>query len=122
LTPAGSLRPWTFVTLNGLLYCTGIRVSEALALRIANGDLDDGLLIIRHAKFHKSPAVQLHPGVREQLTAYAERRRQYRHRLGSRGGLFVNEWRRPCSYPVVVAACPARGPSGGARPSRAPPA
>ena len=30
LTPAGSLRPLTFITLIGLLYCTGLPVSEAL--------------------------------------------------------------------------------------------
>jgi len=34
LRPVGSLRPRTFVTLIGLLYCTGIRVSEALATGI----------------------------------------------------------------------------------------
>jgi len=64
LTPVGSLRPRTYVTLIGLLYCTGLRVSEALALRLADVDLDEDLLIIRHAKFHKSRAVPLQAGGR----------------------------------------------------------
>ncbi len=39
----GSLRPRTFVTLLGLLYCTGLRVSETLGLRLADVDLEAGL-------------------------------------------------------------------------------
>ena len=103
LTPAGSLRPRTFVTLLGLLYCTGLRVSEALALRLADVDLDDGLLIIREAKFHKSRAVPFPPDVRHALAAYVEARRHYHHHTDPDAPFFVNEWRRPCSYSVVVA-------------------
>lgn len=103
LTPVGSLRPRTFVTLIGLLYCTGLRISEALALRLADVDLDEGLLSIQHAKFHKSRAVPLHPDVRHALAAYAEARRQHRHRTDPEAPFFVNECRRPCSYPVVLA-------------------
>jgi len=103
LTPVGSLRPRTFVTLLGLLYCTGLRVSEALALRLADVDLDDGLLIIREGKFHKSRAVPFPPDVGHALAAYLEARRHYRHRTDPDAPFFVNEWRRPCSYSVVVA-------------------
>jgi len=103
LTPIGSLRPRTFVTLIGLLYCTGLRVSEALALRLADADLDDGLLIIRHAKFHKSRAVPVPPDVRHALAAYAEARCQYHRRTDPDAPFFSNEWHRPCSYPVVIA-------------------
>lgn len=103
LTPVGSLRPRTFVTLIGLLYCTGLRVSEALALRLADVDLQEGLLIIRKTKFHKSRAVPLQPDVTHALGAYADARQRYRHRTDPEAPLFVNEWRRPCSYAVVVA-------------------
>ena len=101
LPPVGALRPRTFVTLLGLLYCTGLRVSEALGLRLADVDLDDGVLIIRHAKFHKSRAVPLQPDVRHALAAYAEARRQWRHRTDPDAPLFVNARRRPCSYSMV---------------------
>jgi site-specific recombinase XerD len=99
----GSLRPWTFVTLIGLLYCSGIRVSEALALRLADVDLDEDLLIIRNAKFHKSRAVALQPDVKHALAAYLTARRQKSHREDPEAPFFVNEWRRPCSYGTVVA-------------------
>src|SRR5271169_3798895 len=38
LTPHGGLRPHTYVTLFGLLACTGIRISEALNLSIEDFD------------------------------------------------------------------------------------
>jgi integrase len=103
LTPVGSLRPRTFVTLIGLLYCTGLRVSEALGLRLADLDLEEGLLIIRNAKFHKSRAVPLQPDAKHALIAYLEARRRFRHRTDSDAPFFINEWRRPCSYGTVIA-------------------
>jgi integrase len=102
LKPADSLRPRTFVTLIGLLYCTGLRVSEALGLRLADLDLDEGLLIVRNAKFHKSRAVALQPDAKDALAAYLKDRRRNRHRADPETPLFVNEWRRPCSYGTVV--------------------
>jgi site-specific recombinase XerD len=103
LRPLGSLRPRTYVTLIGLLYCSGLRVSEALALRLADVDLDEELLIIRNAKFHKSRAVPLQRDVRHALAAYLKSRHQYRHRTDPDAMLFVNEWHRPCSYGTVAA-------------------
>ena len=103
LTPTGSLRPRTFVTLIGLLYCTGLRVSEALSLRLADVDLDAGLLTIRNGKFHKTRAVPLQPNAREALVAYVDARRRCRHRTDSDAPFLVNEWRRPCSYGTVIA-------------------
>lgn len=103
LTPVGSLRPVTFVTLIGLLYSTGMRIAEALALCLRDVDLADGVLIIRQGKFHKSRAVPLQPDATQALAAYLDRRRHYRHRVDPEAAFFVNEWRRRCSYPVVVA-------------------
>jgi integrase/recombinase XerD len=102
LTPSSSLRPRTFVTLIGLL-CTGLRVSEALTLCLADVDLDEGLLLVRKGKFHKSRAVPLQTDVKHALVVYAEARRQYRHRTDPDAPFFVNEWRRACSYGTVVA-------------------
>jgi integrase/recombinase XerD len=52
LTPIGSLRPWTYCTLFSLLAVTGMRISEALALRLE--DLTPDGLVIRKTKFQKS--------------------------------------------------------------------
>ncbi|MSU32576.1 MAG: hypothetical protein EXS25_07950 [Pedosphaera sp.] len=43
---SGELRPRTFVTLVGLIASTGLRISEALKLRVADVDLDHGVLTI----------------------------------------------------------------------------
>lgn len=103
LTPVGSLRPCTFTTLIGLLFCTGLRVSEALALQLSDIDLDQGLLTIRHAKFHKTRALPLPSDVTQKLAAYALTRSRFHHRMDPEAHLFVNEWHRPCSYPTVNA-------------------
>ena len=52
LNPAGSLRPWTYCTLFSLLAVTGMRISEALALRF--DDITPDGLLIRKTKFQKS--------------------------------------------------------------------
>jgi integrase/recombinase XerD len=103
LTPVGSLRPLTFVTLIGLLFCTGLRISEALGLRLTDIDLDEGLLIIRHAKFHKTRALPLPSDVTHKLAAYVLARSRFNHRVDSEAHLFVNEYHRPCSYAVANA-------------------
>lgn len=103
LTPVGSLRPLTFVTLISLLYCTGLRISEALSLRLADVDLEDGVLLIRDSKFHKTRATPLALDATSALTAYVEARRHFRHRMDPDAPFFVNEWHRGCSYETVVA-------------------
>ena len=76
LGPAGSLRPHTYTTLLGLLAATGLRVSEALALRL--DDITDDGLVIRETKFHKNRLVPLHPTTQTALERYLQRRRRVR--------------------------------------------
>lgn len=59
LGPRRSLRPQAYVTLLGLIAATGLRISEALALRI--GDITTAGLVIRETKFRKNRLVPLHP-------------------------------------------------------------
>jgi integrase len=73
LGPPGSLRPHTFSTL-GLLASTGLRVSEALSLRLEHITQDG--LVIRETKFKKSRIVPLHPTVVVALNKYLEHRRK----------------------------------------------
>lgn len=72
LGPVGSLRPHTYSTLFGLLAATGMRVGEALALKVE--DFREGVLFIRQTKFHKSRLVPLHPTATQALNDYLERR------------------------------------------------
>lgn len=71
LSPRGGLRPAALVTLLGLLASTGMRVSEALALRDPDVDLDVAVLRVRRAKFRKSRLVPLHQTTVSALRCYA---------------------------------------------------
>jgi integrase len=79
------LRRQLYVTLFGLIAATGLRVSEALALR-----LDDvwpgGVVHIRETKFCKSRLVPLHETAVEALDRYLDARR--RHLAGTDNHLF----------------------------------
>ena len=74
LGPEGALQPHLYSTLFGLIACTGLRISEALNLRIEEVT-PDGLLV-RNAKFEKSRLLPLHPSTRSRLEHYLERRLQ----------------------------------------------
>jgi integrase len=74
LSPADGLRPHTYVTLLGLLACTGLRISEALHLVQADVDLGRGVLKVRETKFRKTRLVPLHPTAVSALRAYADNR------------------------------------------------
>jgi integrase len=79
--PQGALRPHTLSTLIGLLASTGLRVGEALRLRVTDVwlDGDPPCLHLRETKFYKSRLVPLHPSTADQLRHYADRRTALRY-------------------------------------------
>ncbi|MGV7219060.1 tyrosine-type recombinase/integrase [Bradyrhizobium sp. UFLA05-112] len=68
LGPAGSIRPLTYATMFGLIAATGMRVSEALTIRLP--DVTDDGLIIAQTKFKKSRLLPLHLTTRRALDGY----------------------------------------------------
>ncbi|WP_213956695.1 MULTISPECIES: tyrosine-type recombinase/integrase [unclassified Variovorax] len=70
MTPQGGLRPLTYKTLFGLIAATGLRISEALKLQVADVDLAGATLTVRQTKFHKSRCLPLHATVVQALSAY----------------------------------------------------
>ncbi len=75
--PAPGLRGATYEALFGLIACTGLRVSEAVRLRIADVDLKAGMLTIHRTKFAKSRHVALHASATDSLRRY----RRFRDRF-----------------------------------------
>ena len=59
LPPSHHLRSATYATLYGLLFATGMRISETLALNVGDLDFDDGLITVRHGKFGKTRVLPL---------------------------------------------------------------
>jgi integrase len=72
LRPMGGLRPHTYATLIALLSATGLRISEALKLTIA--DVTGDGLLIRETKFRKTRLVPLHDTAAAGLKRYLARR------------------------------------------------
>ncbi len=67
------LRRQVYVTILGLIAATGLRISEALDLRL-DDSLPDGVLQIRRTKFGKSRLLPLHPTAASALDRYLEQR------------------------------------------------
>ncbi len=96
LTPSDSIRPATYKTLLALIASTGLRISEALALQLA--DFNGSTLVIRNTKFRKNRLVPLHATAREGLERYLTRRK---HVAGSDGSFFVSIEGNGLSYSTV---------------------
>jgi integrase len=97
LPPIDALYPLTIYTVLGLLFSTGMRDGEALALDIEDVDFTNGVLLIRRTKFRKSRLVPVHATTQEALREYDRRRRA---RFPKSGGpaFFVNSLGRRLKY------------------------
>jgi integrase/recombinase XerD len=69
------LRRQVYATMIGLIAATGLRISEALNLRL-HDVLPGGILQIRKTKFGKSRLIPLHPTAATALDCYLEDRRR----------------------------------------------
>lgn len=96
LAPLNSIRPWTYCTLFSLLAVTGLRISEALNLRLK--DVTPDGLLIRETKFRKSRLVPLHPSAAAGLERYMDRRGSV-----ADDHVFVSLQGRGLRYSTVVA-------------------
>jgi len=95
LRPMGGLRPYTYATLIALLSATGLRISEALKLTIA--DVTSDGLLIRETKFRKTRLVPLHDTAAAGLQRYLARRG-----LGSADEpVFIDKRGRPVRYIAI---------------------
>ncbi len=68
----------TFRRVVLVLYGTGMRIGEALALTLGDVDLDHALVAIRDSKFYKSRLVPIGPELAEVISEQVRRRRRER--------------------------------------------
>ncbi len=97
LPPAGTIRPRTYVILLGLLAVTGMRISEALALRV--GDLTEDGLIVNKTKFKKNRLLPLHPSTRTVLDEYLSFRSRF---ATTNDAIFIANSGAAVSYDTVA--------------------
>jgi integrase len=100
LLPSGSLRPHTYRTLLGLLYSTGIRIGEALALNLEDFREAEERLYIAQGKFRKARWVPLSPSACRALSRYLALR-LLRDPQSPDSPLFLNERKRHFAYVTV---------------------
>jgi site-specific recombinase XerD len=100
LGPPRGLRPQTYRTLLGLLYSTGMRIGEALALNLKDVLSAEARLYIAEGKFRKARWVPLSTGTCRALNDYVDSRLQRTPRsLDS--PLFLNERGRRLHHVTV---------------------
>ena len=99
LPPANSLRPYTYQTLLGLLYSTGIRIGEALALNLEDFHRAEQRLYIAQGKFRKARWVPLSTSTCRALHQYLHKRLKLRPRSPDSPLLLNQRSRRltPCT-------------------------
>lgn len=103
LTPHGGLRPHCYITLFALLACTGLRISEALALSREDVDLIGGVLTVRAGKGGRTRLVPLHASALAPLREYADRAGQYPTSPGTEEAFFRTERSDSLCYQAVKA-------------------
>jgi integrase/recombinase XerD len=94
-SPRSTLRPVTFYTVLLLLYATGLRVGEALRLRLRDVNLEAATILVRETKFGKSRVVPFLPALGEALRTYLTERLVAT--TGPDAALFINYQGRPYS-------------------------
>jgi integrase/recombinase XerD len=97
LSPAG-IQAHAIGFLIGLLYCTGLRIREALNLTIGNIDMQRSMLLVAKGKFSKQRLVPMSPSTMAALSSYLAVRSPHAG-TGSGSALFIGAYDKALSYP-----------------------
>jgi len=95
--PPNRIQPRALHMLIGLLYCTGLRIREALNLTLGDIDVKRSVLYVAKGKFGKPRLVP----VRSSTLAALDRYRSFRRRhagTGSSSPLFIGAYNKALSY------------------------
>jgi site-specific recombinase XerD len=92
-TSRTKLQAPTIHTLLVLLYGAGLRIGEALSLKLQDVDLTDSLLTIHESKFYKTRLVPIGSRLTNALIAYTKERRRSGHRSNTADTFFVTRTR-----------------------------
>ncbi len=93
LIPKSGIRPHCISFLIGLLYSTGLRISEALALNLRDVDTECATLFVRRGKFRKERLVPMSPSTLEAMALWLEHRQQYAG-IEASAPLFIVRWNK----------------------------
>jgi integrase len=93
LSPRNGIRPHCIRFLVGLLYCAGLRITEALALNLGDVDAENATLFVRCGKFRKERLVPMSHSTLNAMAAWLDRRGCH---AGSEPStpLFIDRWNK----------------------------
>jgi integrase/recombinase XerD len=86
---ARKLTAETFRAILLLLYGAGLRLGEAVSLKLADFDLAQGTLVVRETKFFKTRLIPLGKDLHQELKQYAEWRREAGYSQSPEAPLFA---------------------------------
>jgi len=95
--PPDSIRTHAIRVLIGLLYCTGLRIREALNLTLGDIDMQRSVLHVAKGKFSKQRLVPISPTTLTALSGYLAVRSSHAG-TGSCSALFIGTYDKPLSY------------------------
>ncbi len=94
--PPASIQSHAIGFLIGLLYCTGLRIREALNLTLGNIDMQRSTLHVAKGKFGKQRLIPMSPSTRKALSNYLAARRPHAA-TGRCSALFIGAYEKPLS-------------------------
>ncbi len=83
--------------LIGLLYSTGLRIGEALALNLRDVDTKNSTIFVRHGKFGKERLLPMSDSTRDEVKKYLTHRLPYAQ-TDPGAPLLVAEWHKRLNY------------------------
>ncbi|MEW6737926.1 MAG: tyrosine-type recombinase/integrase [Acidobacteriota bacterium] len=95
------LEPHSFRAILLLLYGAGLRISEALSLRLEDVNLIEGILTIHNTKFNKSRLVPLGFQLNQAMVQYMLKRKQDSHSQSHKSPFFVGRCGKPISIGTI---------------------
>lgn len=95
--PVQSIRTHAIRLLIGLLYCTGLRIREALNLTLGNIDMQRSMLHVAKGKFGKQRLVPMSPSTLAALSSYLAIRSPHAG-TGRSSALFIGAYDKALNY------------------------
>ncbi len=91
-----TLLQYTYATIIGLLWVTGMRIGEVVRLKIEDIDTTEGIIFVRETKFFKSRLIPLSVSTANALIAYKQRRACFGYSDEASTPFFFNNRDKPC--------------------------
>lgn len=117
--PPKSFRPTVISTLIALLYATGLRIGEALKLKLRDIDVRRRTIEVREGKFKKSRLVPMSRSTAEHMSSYLRQRQQAGFSVTPDSFVFITQrgsgYKHPAFttiYLAILRSVDVRGPKG----------